>query len=196
MLISEHADKLVAVEQGYGTDATGATITRPGDYLDAFKAWITSHRNEIPALVAVCTKPRDLTRAQLKELKAALDGAGFPESEVRRATRDATNTDYAATIIGFIRSQALGAPLLDYGERVRAAVSRIQAKHGFTGAKRDWLKRFQTALINEVVLDQPALDRGEFGKNGGFARFDKLFDHQLTLILADLHDEVWRDPAA
>ncbi len=196
VLISDHADTLVSVEQGYGTDATGATITRPGDYLDAFKAWISSHRNEIPALVAVCTRPRDLTRAQLKELKAALDAAGFPEAEVRRATRDATNTYCAATIIGFIRSQALGVPLMDYSERVRAAVSRIQEKHGFTGAKRDWLKRFEKALVNEVILDQAALDRGEFGKSGGFARLDKTFDHQLTTILADLHEEVWRNPAA
>ena len=196
LAISEHPDQLVAVEQGYGTDATGAKITRPEDYLDAFKSWITGHRNDIPALLAVCTKPRDLTRAQLRELKSLLDAAGFPEAEVRRATRDATSTDYAATIIGFIRSQALGVPLIDYADRVKAAVARIQAKHGFTGAKRDWLKRFEKALLAEVILDPPALERGEFGKNGGFVRFDKLFDHQLTSLLADLHDEVWRDPAA
>ena len=196
LLISEHADTLVSVEQGYGTDATGKPITRHEDYLHAFAAWISSHTNKIPALKAVCTKPRELTRAQLKELKVQLDAAGFPEAEVRRATRDATNTDYAATIIGFIRSQALGEPLVNYADRVKAACARIQVKHGLTGAKRDWLKRFQTALINEVILDQPALDRGEFGKNGGFARFDKLFDHKLNDLLADLQDEIWRSPAA
>lgn len=196
LLISEHADRVTGVEQGYGTDATGTPITRPQDYLDAFRAWIGSHANEIPALKAVCSRPRDLTRAQLKELKAQLDAAGFPEAEVRRATRDATNTDYAATIIGFIRSQALGEPLVEYAERVKAACARIVTKHGLTGAKRDWLKRFEKALVNEVILDQAALDRGEFGKNGGFARFDKLFDHHLNDLLADLHDEIWRNPAA
>ena len=193
LLISEHPDSLVSVEQGYGTDATGTTISKPEDYLSAFAAWISSHQNTIPALLAVCTKPSSLTRAQLQELKAQLDHAGYPEAEVRRATRDATNTDYAATIIGFIRSQALGVPLLNYADRVKTAVARIQAKHGFSGAKRDWLKRFEKALLTEVILDPPALDRGEFGKNGGFARFDKLFDHQLTPLLNQLQVEVWTD---
>ncbi len=192
LLISDHPDQLISAEQGYGTDASGTPITRPQDYLDAFKAWISSHTNEIPALKAVCTKPRDLTRAQLKELKAALDHAGFPEKEIQRATRDATNTDYAATIIGFIRSQALGQPLKNYADRVQAAVARVIAKHGLTGAQRDWLKRFEKALVNEVILDQAALDRGEFGKHGGFARLDKTFDHHLNDLLGDLHDEIWK----
>ncbi len=198
LLISEHADKLVSVEQGYGTDATGKPITRPEDYLHAFAAWISSHTNEIPALKAVCTKPRELTRAQLKELKVQLDAAGFPEAEVRRATRDATNTDYAATIIGFIRSQALGEPLVNYNDRVRAAVARIQAKHQFKGIKLNWLLRFEKAMQKEVILDQAALDRPNtaFQANGGFARLDKLFDHQLTSLLASLHEEIWRTPAA
>lgn len=196
LLISDHADALVAVEQGYGTDATGAKITRPQDYLEAFGSWIRSHQNQLPALMAVCTKPRDLTRERLRELKVALDAAGFPESEVKRATRDATNVEYAATIIGFIRSQALGEPLKDYADRVKAAVVRIQSRHGFTGAKRDWLRRFEKALLTEVILDPPALDRGEFGKHGGFARFDKLFGNHLRDLLAELHDEVWKDGVA
>ncbi len=196
VLISDHPDHIVSVEQGYGTDATGQVITRPEDYLHAFEVWITSNKNNIPALMAVCTKPRDLTRAQLKELKVQLDAAGFPEAEVRRATRDATNTDYAATIIGFIRSQALGEPLIDYATRVKSAVARIKIKHNLTGAKSDWMNRFQTALVNDVILDQSALDSGEFGRSGGFARFDKLFEHHLSNILADLQDEIWRTPAA
>ena len=79
---------------------------------------------------------------------------------------------------------------------VKAAVARIQVKHSLSGAKRDWLKRFQNALINDVILDPSALGHGEFGQHGGFARFDKIFDHHLTDILADLHDEIWRTPAA
>jgi type I restriction enzyme, R subunit len=196
VLISHHADRLLNVEQGYGTDALGRIITRPQDYLQAFGDWITSNRNKIPALMAVCTKPRDLTRDQLKELKIQLDAAGFPEVEIRRATRAITSTDYAATIIGFIRNQALGSPLIDYAERVKAAVARIQAKHQFTGAKLDWLRRFEKAMLAEVVLDQPALDRGAFQSVGGYARLDKVFDHHLATLLADLQEEVWRDPAA
>ena len=190
--ISDHPDALVAIEQGYGTDATGAHITRPEDYLQAFATWIAAHRNEIPALVTVCTRPRDLTRAQLKDLKVQLDSAGFPESEVRRATRDATSTDYAATIIGHIRNQALGEPLVQYADRVRTACGRIIAQHHLTGVKRDWIKRFEKALLVDIILDPPALDRGEFGKNGGFARLDKIFDHRLTGLLSDLQDEIWK----
>ena len=62
-LISERADALRRIERGYGT------ATRPEDYLDSFRRFITEHVDQIPALLVVTQRPRDLTRAQLRELR-------------------------------------------------------------------------------------------------------------------------------
>ncbi|HEV7589422.1 MAG TPA: type I restriction-modification system endonuclease, partial [Longimicrobium sp.] len=105
ILISDHPDELRRVEHGYGDG------TRPDDFLESFGAYVRTHLNEIPALKAVVTRPRDLTRAQLRELRLALDTAGFPEAHLQSAWRELTNQDIAASIIGYIRQQALGSPL-------------------------------------------------------------------------------------
>ena len=77
-------------------------------------------------------RPRDLTRAQLRELKLALDEQGFTEPYLREAWREARNQDIAATIIGFIRNQALGSPLMPYRERVQNALQRILDRGDWT----------------------------------------------------------------
>ena len=53
--------------------------------------------------ITVLTRPRDLTRKQLKELVLALDQAGFTEMRLATAWRELSNQDIAARIIGHIR---------------------------------------------------------------------------------------------
>ena len=67
--------------------------------------------NTIAALKLVVQRPRDLTRADLKELRMALDQKGYSEANLRRAWADAKNVDIAASIIGYVRQAALGDPL-------------------------------------------------------------------------------------
>lgn len=116
--ISHHPDELQRLETGYG-DAQ-----KPEDYLDRFDAWLKDNIATLPALIVVTQRPRDLTRAQLKELALVLDSAGFSETYLRTAWRDARSEDMAAGIIGYIRAQALGAPLVPYADRVDRALSR------------------------------------------------------------------------
>jgi hypothetical protein len=56
IFISEHSDQLLGTERGYGK------ARKPDDYLNEFTAFISSHRNDIPALLTVLTRPRELTR--------------------------------------------------------------------------------------------------------------------------------------
>src|SRR5262249_1560312 len=125
-IVSQHDDEVRRVEQGYG-DAQ-----KPSDYLEGFAAYLHSHVNEVPALLAVTQRPRDLTRKALRELKLALDNAGYSEATIQTAWRQITNQDVAASIIGFIRQAALGDPLVPYVDRVDRAVKAILAKHAFT----------------------------------------------------------------
>jgi len=192
VFISGHEDKLIAAERGYGAGK------KPEDYLQEFKAFIQTQGNKLPALITVVTRPRELTRAQLRELQYELDKAGFSETNLSSAWKETTNQDIAARIIGYIRQAALGDPLVPYDQRVEQALSTILSSRAWTTPQRDWLKKLaaQTkanTLVDRAALDDPALIFKREG--GGFTRLNKLFDGQLQQVLENFNDTVWK-PAA
>ncbi|WP_437736406.1 type I restriction-modification system endonuclease [Sorangium sp. So ce1335] len=189
LMVSDHADRVIEVGRGYGN------APRPDDYLESFAAYVRDHLNTHPALIVVTQRPRDLTREQLRELKLALDGAGYSESVLRTAWRDKTNADIAASIMGFIRRAALGDPLVPYGDRVDRAVAKIVQSRAWTPVQRRWLERIGKQIKADEVVDRAALDRGQFQADGGFQRIDKIFDGQLEKVLGDLREAIWEKAA-
>lgn len=194
ILISYHADELRSIERGYGVSEGGTAYGKPEDYLDSFKAFLRINQNQIAALMVVVQRPRDLTRQQLKELRVLLDSAGYSETTLRSAWRDATNEDIAASIIGFIRQAALGDALIPYSERVDRAMKKILTKQAWTAPQRRWLERIGKQLKVEVIVDREALNQGEFqAQGGGFDRLNRLFNGQLEDILGEIGDRLWQE---
>lgn len=189
-IVSDTPDALHEVARGYGLRGQ-----RPGDYLDAFRAFIRSQTNQLPALLVVTQRPKDLTREDLRALKLALDEAGFSESALRIAWREQKNEDIAASIIGYIRQLALGSPLCPYAERVDRAVQRLRKAHKFTDPQSKWLDRIAKQVKLETVVDKAALDTGQFKAEGGFARLNRVFDGKLEAVLNELAEQVWNDAA-
>ncbi len=187
ILVSDHDDELLDIERGYGE------ATRPEDYLAGFKAFIDANKNALDALLVVTQRPRDLTRQQLRELSLKLDEAGYRESALRAAWAQVSNQDIAASILGFIRQQALGSALVPYEQRVDRALLRVLASQAWTAPQRQWLERIGKQLKAELVVDRDALDRGQFKAQGGFARLNKVFGGKLEQVLGDLHEELWKD---
>ncbi len=192
MLISYHADQLRSVTQGYGAAESGIEYGRPEDYLESFKAFIERSQNEIPAILVVMQRPRELTREDLKSLRLALDGAGYSEVQLRSAWRNATNEDIAASIIGFIRQAALGDALVPYGDRVQRALKKILMQRAWTAPQRKWLERIGKQLELEYVVDVAAMDQGLFkSEGGGFDRINKVFGGELGAILQEIGTAIW-----
>ncbi|GAA0723117.1 type I restriction-modification system endonuclease [Dokdonella soli] len=191
VLISRHEDELVEVARGYGS------AQRPQDYLQQFRDFVTSQGNAIPALTTVLTRPRELTRKQLRELKLALDAAGYTETHLDIAWRETTNHDIAASIVGYIRQAAIGDPLKPFGERVDNALHTLLAARAWTGPQRDWLKKIAAQTKANVVVDRAAIDDPDQlfrSQGGGFQRLDKLFNGQLQDVLDDFNDALWATP--
>jgi type I restriction enzyme R subunit len=184
--ISDHEDKLRRLDRGYGQ------ATRPDDYLDGFRAFLTQNLNKVPALLIVTQRPRDLTRQQLKELRLLLDQHGYSEQNLRTAWQQAKNEDIAASIIGFVRQAALGDPLVPYEQRVDRAIKTILAGNSWTAPQRQWLTRIGEQLRKEVVVDKEALDHGAFAGHGGFTRLNRIFDGRLEAILSDINEALWK----
>jgi type I restriction enzyme R subunit len=187
--ISEHPDALELKEHGYGEG------TKPQAYLDAFTAWLQANLNQLPALIVVTQRPRELTRADLKAVRLALDEAGYSEVALRIAWRDLRNQDIAASIVGFIRARALGTPLLPYAECVQHALQSILASRAWTSPQRQWLEKIANQIKTETIVDREALDHGLFQNSGGFPRLNKIFDGQVAEILTDFHARIWQDAA-
>lgn len=195
MYVSEHADRFDRAEHGYGK------AQKPEDYLRAFSEFVKSQGNQIPALVTVLTRPRELTRAQLRELVLALDRAGFTETNLASAWRELTNQDIAARIVGYIRQAAIGDALVPYAERVDRALQHLLSHppegKPWSTPQRDWLKRIAAQTKANVLVDRAALDDPDLifkREGGGFTRLDKVFSGQLQPVLEAFNDALWATP--
>ncbi|SEH15729.1 type I restriction enzyme, R subunit [Sphingopyxis sp. YR583] len=188
--LSEHDDELISIDDDYGEKAS------PADYISGFEAFIRANMNAVPALIAATQRPRDLTRAELKEIALLLDAEGYSEARLRRAYGTARNADIAAHIIGFVRQAALGDPLVPYETRVENGVQAILAGRDWTQGQRRWLQRIGRALKDQPVGDAALLSDPLFAQNGGFPVIDKEFDHKLGEVLMDLNAAIWDSGAA
>jgi type I restriction enzyme R subunit len=186
MPISHHPDQVVSVSRGYGT------AQKPEDFLDNFTTFIRTNLNKIAALSVVVQRPRELTRAQLRELRLALDQQGYTDTALRTAWQQSKNEDIAASVIGFIRQAALGDPLEPFEDRVRKAIRTIEGRGSWTQPQRAWLRRIGEQLAQELVVDREALDDEPFANEGGYTRLNRVFDGKVESVLADINEEIWR----
>lgn len=192
LYVSEHPDRLLSAERGYGHGQ------KPDDYLSAFAELVRSRRNEIPALLTVLTRPRELTRAHLRELALALDQAGFSEAGLATAWREKTNQEIAARIVGFIRQAAIGDPLLPYEQRVDQALRRVLASRPWSKPQRDWLTKIASQTKANGIVDRAALEDRDLifcREGGGFARLNRLFGGELEQVLGNFNEALWQDVA-
>jgi type I restriction enzyme, R subunit len=190
--LSVHEDSLIGTERGYGK------AKKPEDYLKEFSEFIKSQDNAIPALVTVLTRPRELTRKQLRELALELDRAGFSEARLSTAWREMTNQDIAARIVGYIRQAAVGDALLPYEQRVDRALQTLLASKGWTTPQRQWLQKIAAQTKANLIVDRAALDDPDLvfkREGGGFARLDRIFGGELQQVLDTFNDSLW-PPAA
>ena len=155
--ISDAQDEITSHERGYGGAA------RPEDYLKEFHDFIDHNINEIAALNIVATRPKELTRESLKELKLILDRNNFREEWLKTAWRDMTNEDTAADIISFIRQRSMGDDLVSKEERIHSAIVKTKAAHPeLSKVQLNWLKRIEAYLLKEVVLNKESFKAPQF----------------------------------
>ena len=184
-LVSEHHDEIIGIERGYGK------ANKPEDYIDGFKAFIQENRNKIMALNVICTKPSELDRKSLKELKLLLDQEGYNTMTLHTAWKNAKNEDIAADIISFIRTLALDANLVSHEQRIKNAVNKIKTLRPWNKIQQKWLDKFQDQLLAETVLTKEDLDKVPFSNEGGFTRLNKIFEGELENILIELNENLY-----
>ena len=180
--ISDAKDEITSHERGYG-DAT-----KPEDYLKEFRDFIDIHMNEIAALNIVATRPRELTRQSLKELKLILVRNNFSETKLQTAWKEMTNEDIAADIISFIRQKSIGDALISKDERIHTAITKTKKAHPeLSKVQLNWLDRIEAYLLKEVVLNRESFDAPQFKMKGGYPAVDKAFGNRLEAIIDEIN---------
>lgn len=186
---SEKEDTLNETTRGYGN------TEKPEDYLDAFAKYVNENKDKIEAIRIACTKPSSMTRAQLKDLKLALDKENFTETSLNEATSAVTNAHIVADIIAHVRKAVLKTPLFNHDERVAAAFAKLTAAHRFNKMQLDLLEKIKTYMLHESILNMDTFEAPVFKMEGGFARFNKKFGGTLVEIIREINTYIYEGAA-
>lgn len=184
-LVSDHEDEILGIERGYGK------AKKPEDYIEDFRSFIHENRNKLSALEIICSKPAELDRKSLKELKLALDQEGYNARTLSTAWKTTKNEDIAADIISFIRTMALDTDLVSHEQRIINAVGKIRSLKKWNKIQLKWIERFEAQLLKETVLTKQDLDEDPFKRDGGYKRLDKIFENNLDEILKELNESLY-----
>jgi len=183
--VSDHEDESRGIDRGYGNSQ------KPEDYIQSFRQFITENLNKMAALQIICTRPQELDRKSLKELRLQLDQLGFNQRTLNTAWKATRNVDIAADIISFIRTIALGDVLIGHEERIRRAVNEIRAMKKWNMIQQKWIDRFENQLLSENILQHDDLNHAPFNENGGFDRLNKVFEEQLDQLIIQLNENLY-----
>ena len=185
-IISDIEDVIVSHDRGYGK------ATKPEDYLKEFRDFIDNNQNQIIALNIIATRPKDLTRQSLKELKLILDRDGFSETKLQTAWKEMTNEDIAADIISFIRQRSIGDALIGKDERIHNAIEKLKAAHPeFTKVQLNWLLRIEEYIKKETVLNRESFEAAAFKNKGGYNAVNMAFGNNLDKIINEINDYMY-----
>ena len=186
---SDKEDTLKETTRGYGD------TEKPEDYLEAFTTFVNENNDKIEAIRIACTKPSDMTRAQLKELKLALDKENFTITNLNEATSNVKNEQIVAEIIAYVRQAVLKTPVSNHEERVKSAFSRLISESKFNKMQLDLLEKIKTYMLHESILNAETFEAPAFKMEGGFARFDKKFAGQLNDIIHRINTYIYEGVA-
>jgi type I restriction enzyme R subunit len=187
--VSEHDDEYLGTERGYGKGQ------KPEDYLNSFKEFLQQNLNKVTALQIVCTKPKELDRQSLKELKLLLDQEGFNARSLNAAWKESKNEDITADIISYIRTLAIGSTLVSHEDRIKNAVNKVRSMKDWNKIQIKWIDRIEKQLIQETIIKIEDLNKDPFMSDGGFKRLDKIFEHQLTDVIETINDNLYIETA-
>jgi type I restriction enzyme R subunit len=187
----------------YITDGTEDTVTsrwiirdsggrecRPADYLEAFQRFVREHEDEVDAIRVLLDRPQEWSRESLVALRQKL--AATPENFTIQNLQVAHDICYHKRLVEIISMVKHAAreeePLLTAEERVARAIERVTAGREFTAEQQLWLERIRHTLVENLSIDRETFEVVPVLANaGGWGRADRVFDHGLSALLANLN---------
>ena len=104
-----------------------------------------------------------------------------------------TNEEITADIIAFIRQKAIGSALISKEERITKAMSKIKKEYNFTPLQQNFLKKIEKYMLKEVIIDREVFEIGNFKREGGFKRYNTIFEDNLDNIIEKLKEYMFNE---
>ena len=163
---------------------------RPADYLTEFSKFVAENRAQIEALRILLEKPEGWSTEALRELRAALRQAQFPEERVREAFTIAKHKALA-DIISMVQNAADEAhALLTAEERVARAIEQVTMGMVLTPEQQAWLELIRQRLVADLAIEKDDFELHPLDERGGWAKANRVFDGTLANLIADLNRAV------
>lgn len=163
---------------------------RPSDYLTEFSRFIVENRAQIEALRILLERPDGWSTEALRELRAALRQAQFPEERVREAFTIAKHKALA-DIISMVQNAADDAmPLLTADERVARAIQQVTMGMVLTPEQQAWLELIRQRLVADLAIEKDDFELHPLDERGGWPKANRVFGGTLGDLLADLNRAV------
>lgn len=186
---SNKEDTLLETTRGYGD------TEKPEDYLESFTRFVNENKDKVEAIRIACTKPSDMTRSQLRELKLLLDKENYTESNLNNATSTIKNQEIVADIISYVRQAVLHTPILNREDRVKAAFAKLISAHRFNKIQLDLLENIKNYMLHESILNVETFEAPVFKAEGGFRRYDKKLGGQLIELIREINTYIYEGAA-
>lgn len=163
---------------------------RPADYLTEFSEFVAENRAQIEALRILLEKPEGWSTEALRELRAALRQAQFPEERVREAFTIAKHKALA-DIISMVQNAADEAhALLTAEERVARAIEQVTMGMALTPEQQAWLELIRQRLVADLAIEKDDFELHPLDERGGWAKANRVFDGALANLIAELNRAV------
>ena len=179
-IISDKKDEIVSVER---------ESVKPEDYLESFIKYLNENKDKEMALNIVCTRPRDLTRQELKSLESKLDLMGFNIDKLNNAISDSTSKTIVSDLINIIRHYANNSTLINKDERISNAIEKLKKLHNFSKKELSWIDRIAKRLKKDTVFNLFSLEEEPFKGS----EIKKLFGDRLKDIIDELNIYLYDD---
>jgi type I restriction enzyme R subunit len=163
---------------------------RPADYLTEFSRFVADNRAQIEALRILLEKPEGWSTEALRELRAALRQAQFPEERVREAFTIAKHKALA-DIISMVQNAADEAhALLTAEERVARAIDQVTMGMSLTPEQQAWLELIRQRLVVDLAIEKDDFELHPLDERGGWAKANRVFEGTLANLIAELNRAV------
>ena len=92
----------------------------------------------------MCTRPKELTRQDLRELITILETKGFKQSHLQTAWKQTKMRTLQRTLLHLFVKQ-LGDALVDHEARIKRAMQKVYSLHDWTPRQQKWLERIENS---------------------------------------------------
>lgn len=191
VIIYDEKDQVTSVDRSYGEKNI-----RPEDYLQAFNAYVNSHKNELLGLEIIQTRSQDLSLKELNSIVLELEQAGYNIKDLQSAEKKVKGEQTAANIISFIRRAMMTTNTLeDHEVMVKRAMNKVYGMADWNVRQQKWLARIEKQLLENQILGKNAHQAFDeitvFRQNGGYRRINKELDGKADEVVALINKNLY-----